>query len=180
MNCLLISDIHGDILNLKRVLEFYEKYNCEKILIMGDELYHGPRNSIPENYDPKEVAVTLNQYKDKIVACRGNCEAEVDQMLLEYPCMADYELTEVNGRRVMLSHGHLFNEDCLPRLPFEIYISGHTHIPVLEKRDNGIVFVNPGSITFPKNDTPKCFGVMSEEKITIYTLEGEVYKELML
>lgn len=178
MNCLLISDIHGDIENLKAALEFYDKYNCEKIFIMGDELYHGPRNSIPEHYNPQEVAKLLNTYKDKIVACRGNCEAEVDQMLLEYPCMADYELVNVNNHGCMLSHGHIFNENRLPRLPFDIYISGHTHVPVLEKREIGITFVNPGSITFPKNDSPKCLGILREEGITLYSLSGEVYKEL--
>lgn len=179
MKALLISDIHGDLENLKKALSFYDTYQCEKIFIMGDILYHGPRNSIPENYNPKAVAELLNTYKDKIVACRGNCEAEVDQMLLEFPCMADYELAEVNGHHCMLTHGHVFSEDCLPRLPFEIYISGHTHVPVLEKRDNNITFVNPGSITFPKNDSPKCLGIMLEKGITLYTLEGNVYKELM-
>lgn len=179
MKCLLLSDIHGDISNLKKVLAYYSEYNCEKILIMGDEIYHGPRKGIPENYDPVAVADLLNEYKDVITACRGNCDAEVDQMLLQYPMMEDYELVEVNGHRCLLTHGHLFSEDRLPRLPFEIYLSGHTHVPVLEKRDNSIIYCNPGSVTFPKNEIGSSFGIMDEKGIYLYTIEGTKFKELL-
>ena len=180
MKAMIISDIHGSLTCLEDVLKYYDEFGCEKLLILGDELYHGPRNSIPEGYDGIGVAARLNTMKDVIVACRGNCEAEVDQMLLEYPCMADYELVEVNGRRVMLSHGHLFKEDTLPRLPFEIYLSGHTHVPVL-KKENNIIFCNPGSITFPKENTPKCFGIIDETSITVYKVEDKsVYLQMEL
>ncbi|MBR3840094.1 MAG: phosphodiesterase [Erysipelotrichales bacterium] len=180
MKAMIISDIHGSLTCLEDVLKYYDEFGCEKLLILGDELYHGPRNSIPEGYDCKGVAARLNGMKDVIVACRGNCEAEVDQMMLEYPCMADYELVEINGRRIMLSHGHLFDEMRLPRLPFEIYLSGHTHVPVL-KKENNIVFCNPGSITFPKEDTPKCFGIIDESSITVYKVEDKsVYLQMEL
>lgn len=180
MKAMIISDIHGCLPCLEKALSYYDEFECEKLLILGDELYHGPRNSIPEGYDCKGVAALLNQKKDVIVACRGNCDAEVDQMLLEYPCLADYELVELNNHKLMLSHGHLYKEDTLPRLPFEIYLSGHTHVPVLKKEQN-IIFCNPGSITFPKENTPKCFGIIDEETITIYNLETkEVYLKMGL
>ena len=172
MKAMIISDIHGSLPCLEEALKYYDDFGCEKLLILGDELYHGPRNPIPEGYDCKGVASKLNSMKDVIVACRGNCEAEVDQMMLEYPCMADYELVEVNSRKIMLTHGHLFNENMLPRLPFEIYLSGHTHVPVL-KKENNIVFCNPGSITFPKENTPKCFGIIDETSITVYKVEDK-------
>ena len=170
MKAMIISDIHGSLTCLKDVMKYYDEFECEKLLILGDELYHGPRNSIPEGYDCKGVADLLNTYKDVIEACRGNCEAEVDQMLLEYNCMEDYELVKMNGHNFMLTHGHIFKEDTLPRLPFEILLSGHTHIPDIHQANN-ILFVNPGSITFPKNGTPKCFGIIDEKAITIYTVD---------
>lgn len=180
MKAMIISDIHGSLTCLDDALRHYDELNCERLLILGDELYHGPRNSIPEGYDCKGVAERLNSMKDVITACRGNCEAEVDQMMLEYPCMEDYELVEINGRKIMMSHGHIFNEDKLPKLPFEIYLSGHTHVPVL-KKENNIIFCNPGSITFPKNDTPKCFGIIDENTITVYTVDGaEIYLQMPL
>ena len=180
MKVMIISDIHGSHTCLEAVLPYYKEFGCEKLLILGDELYHGPRNPLPEGYDCKAVAATLNAYKDVIVAVRGNCDAEVDQMMLEYPCMDTMQLLDINGKKVLLTHGHIYNEDNLPDESFDILMSGHTHVPVLHK-EGGHIFLNPGSITLPKNDTPKCFAIMDEEKIVIYTVENkEVYKELIL
>lgn len=179
MKLLFASDVHGCLPALQKVIAAFEKHNVDKLVFLGDLLYHGPRNPLPEGYNPKEVAALLNSYKTKLLTVRGNCDAEVDQMLLQYPMMEDYELVEVNGHRCLLTHGHLFSEDRLPRLPFEIYLSGHTHVPVLEKRDNSIIYCNPGSVTFPKNEVGSSFGIMDEKGIYLYTIEGTKFKELL-
>lgn len=179
MRYLIISDIHGSLDDLKQALTFFEKEQCEGILILGDELYHGPRNSIPKGYNPSEVSKLLNTYKDQIVAIRGNCEAEVDQMLLEYPVMDTYKLLKNGDKTYFLTHGHIYSEDNLPEENFDIMLSGHTHIPLLKVVDQHI-FVNPGSITFPKNNTPKCVGIIDEERITILSLAGGVFLEKKL
>ena len=180
MKAMFISDIHGSITCLNDALKYYDEFGCDKLLILGDELYHGPRNAIPEGYDCKAVAARLSAMKEQITACRGNCDAEVDQMMLGYSCLADYELVKVNDANIMISHGHLFDANKLPKLPFEIYLSGHTHVPVL-KKENNIIYGNPGSITSPKENTPKCFGIIDEKSITIYTVKDkEVYLQISL
>ena len=111
MKLFIISDIHGSLYYLKKVIEIFGKENYDKLVILGDELYHGPRNPLPKDYSPKEVIEILNKYKDKIIAVRGNCDNEVDQMVLSYPIMSDYSMIYLGNKRVFLTHGHIYNID---------------------------------------------------------------------
>lgn len=178
MKIFFISDIHGSAYFLKKALEQYKKENADYLVILGDELYHGARNPIPEGYNPREVAEILNQYKDKILAVRGNCDGEVDQMVLTYPVMSTYSIILYNNRRLFLTHGHIYNAENKPNIsPGDVLIYGHTHIPVAEEQE-GIFVVNPGSITFPKQNTPHCYGVLCDDVFKIKTLDGDVFKEI--
>jgi putative phosphoesterase len=151
MKYVIISDIHGSALATKKAIAHFEKANADFLCILGDILYHGPRNSLPGGHDPKGVAEILNQYRDSVIAVRGNCDAEVDQLLLNFPCMSDYALIVDEGRRLFLTHGHVYAENELPfALPGgSILLSGHTHIWRLEQKA-GITYCNPGSIALPK------------------------------
>ncbi|WP_138207304.1 phosphodiesterase [Haloimpatiens lingqiaonensis] len=180
MKLFFISDIHGSSYYLKKALDIFEKEQCNYLVILGDQLYHGARNPLPKDYNPKEVTEMLNSHKDKIIAVRGNCESEVDQMVIKYPTMSDYSIVLYEGRRLFLTHGHIYNRDNLPNLSSgDAIIHGHTHVPVAEKQDS-IFIINLGSITFPKENTPHCYGILEKNTFTIKTLEGEVYKEIEL
>ena len=151
MKILFASDIHGSASAAEMVLSRFESEKCDRMILLGDLLYHGPRNDLPKGYAPKEVIPMLSCWKDKILAVRGNCEAEVDQMVLPFPCMADYAMLIADGRSFYLTHGHLWNSDKLPSLEKgSVFLSGHTHI----KQDitiNDIRCLNPGSVSIPKD-----------------------------
>jgi putative phosphoesterase len=155
MKYVIISDIHGSSLAAEKAVAHFEKSNAAFLCILGDILYHGPRNRLPGGHDPKGVVEILNRYRDVIIAVRGNCDAEVDQLLLNFPCMSDYALIVDEGRRLFLTHGHVYMEDELPYdLPIgSVLLSGHTHIWRLEEKA-GIVYCNPGSTSLPKTLTP--------------------------
>lgn len=178
MKLLVVSDIHGSLEGVNRALEKFEQERAEYILSLGDLLYHGPRNPLPEGYNPKETAAKLNAYKDKIMTVRGNCDAEVDQMLIEFPIMADYAVLFHEGRRIFATHGHHHHMDCLPNLAAgDIFIQGHTHIPVAEKR--GDVFVlNPGSVSLPKEGYRPSYGILEGLEFQVKDFEGNVLKRI--
>lgn len=156
MKLLIASDIHGSAYYCGKLMEVLEKEQPEKLLLLGDLLYHGPRNDLPRDYAPKQVIPMLSQHKDKIIAVRGNCEAEVDQMVLPFPCMADFAQLEVDGKIFYLTHGHHASPDCLPELPDgSIFLSGHTHIKMDEMRDS-VRCINPGSVSIPKDGSHSC------------------------
>ncbi|GGA84818.1 phosphoesterase [Neiella marina] len=155
---LFISDIHGSITALNKALAYKIKLGAKHLVLLGDVLNHGPRNPIPEGYDPAAVAARLNQYADCIVAVRGNCDSEVDQMLCDFPLLAEYNWLIVAGKRLCLSHGHQLNPQQLPPLAKgEGFVFGHTHLPVAEYQDDVLLF-NPGSITIPKGGHPASLG----------------------
>ena len=133
-----------------------EAENPDKLILLGDLLYHGPRNDLPRDYAPKQVIPMLSQYKDRIIAVRGNCEAEVDQMVLPFPCLADFSQLLMDGRTFYLTHGHHANPEALPPLAEgSVFLYGHTHV----KRDevvNGIRCLNPGSVSIPKDGSNSC------------------------
>ena len=130
MKLLIASDIHGSALYCEKLFDTAEKEGFDRILLLGDLLYHGPRNDLPEGYDPKKVIDILNGYKDKIFCVRGNCEAEVDQMVLKFPVMADYALIPTDKNIIFATHGHIYNENTPPSLQDgDILLNGHTHIP---------------------------------------------------
>ena len=175
MKYLVISDIHGSRTGAEIFEEAYRIHQPDAVLCLGDVLYHGPRNPVPENHDPKEVARIMNQYAERIFAVRGNCEAEVDGLMLEFPYNAEYNSFLLGSRRVFMTHGHIFNPDHLPRLNAgDILLYGHTHIPDTACRD-GIYTLNPGSITFPKENHPKSYAVLGETGFTVYNDQHRVY-----
>ena len=151
MKLLIASDIHGSAYWCGKLMAEIETENPDRVLLLGDLLYHGPRNDLPREYAPKQVIPMLSSIKEKIVAVRGNCEAEVDQMVLPFPCLADYAELLVDGKLFHLSHGHHQNPQALPPLPEgSIFLFGHTHVK-LDETVNGIRCLNPGSVSIPKD-----------------------------
>ena len=156
MKLLIASDIHGSAYYCGKLMEVLEREQPDRLLLLGDLLYHGPRNDLPRDYAPKKVIPMLSAHKDIIVAVRGNCEAEVDQMVLPFPCMADSAQLEVEGKVFYLTHGHHENPDALPKLPQgSVFLSGHTHVKMDEMR-GGIRCLNPGSVSIPKDGSHSC------------------------
>ena len=155
MKLVIASDIHGSAYWCSKLCDLIEAENPDKIVLLGDLLYHGPRNDLPREYAPKQVIPMLSALKDKILAVRGNCEAEVDQMVLSFPCMADYALLECDGISMYLTHGHHAAPDRLPALSGGVFLSGHTHVK-LDKLVDGIRCLNPGSVSIPKDGSHSC------------------------
>ena len=156
MKLVIASDIHGSAYWCGRLCELIEQENPDRIVLLGDLLYHGPRNDLPRDYAPKQVIPMLSALKEKILAVRGNCEAEVDQMVLPFPCMADYALLDCGGISMYLTHGHHANPDALPPLPEgSVFLSGHTHVK-LDKIVGGVRCLNPASVSIPKDGSHSC------------------------
>ena len=157
MKLLIASDLHGSAFYCEKLMERIREEQPDRILLLGDLLYHGPRNDLPEGYAPKKVIPMLNGLKEKIIAVRGNCEAEVDQMVLEFPVLAEYCLLELDGQTIFATHGHTWNPAKQPMLKGgDILLNGHTHVPANEelKTESGEVcrYMNPGSVSIPKED----------------------------
>ena len=156
MKLVIASDIHGSAHWCGRLMELVERERPDKLVLLGDLLYHGPRNDLPRGYAPKEVIPMLSAWKKKILAVRGNCEAEVDQMVLSFPCMTDYAVLMVDGRTIYLTHGHLWNPEKLPPLEAgTVFLSGHTHVKT-DVTVDGIRCLNPGSVSIPKDGSHSC------------------------
>jgi len=171
MRILFISDIHGVPSTLEQALAKGDELGYDKLMLLGDLLYHGPRNGVPNFYDPVKVAAILNARKDRIVAVRGNCDAEVDQMMLEFPITADYQVLEADGERFFLTHGHLFNEDRLPPIGLgTVLCHGHTHIAECKTLACGLKIFNPGSISLPKGGQERQFGYWDGTAFAHYSL----------
>ena len=174
MKYLFASDIHGSAYWCRKLLKAFEREGAERLCLLGDILYHGPRNDLPEEYAPKEVASMLNGIADRILCVRGNCEAEVDQMMLEFPVLADYAVLELSGKRIYMTHGHHFNIDNpLSMQPGDIMIYGHTHVPLDETR-NGRRFLNPGSVSIPKNGSGHGYIIFENGTITFHNIPDMV------
>lgn len=151
MKLMIASDIHGSAFYCKKMLDAYEKEGADRLLLLGDILYHGPRNDLPKGYDPKEVIAMLNPRKDTLLCVRGNCDTEVDQMVLDFPILADYCLLELDGHTIFATHGHHYNPQSLPPLKQgDILLTGHTHIPANEDM-GAYLYMNPGSVAIPKD-----------------------------
>lgn len=179
MKLMIVSDIHGSYDDFKRVMDIYEEEQVDKLILLGDLLYHGPRNPLPEGYQPKKVIQLLNQYKDKIIAVRGNCDAEVDQMVLEFPMRSDYIEMYIDQHRFFLTHGHLYDEIHLPMLQQgDVFMYGHFHKPVL-KKENGIIFFNPSSISLPKAGE-KSFGIYENGELKIVSLDRKCLQSMKI
>lgn len=180
MRIMIASDVHGSDFYCEKMIEAFEREGAERLLLLGDILYHGPRNDLPRGYAPRAVTERLNGIKDKILAVRGNCDTEVDQMVLTFPIMAEYCILYVGKRMVFATHGHKFNTKSLPPLQKgDVLLHGHTHIPKCEEA-HGIIYMNPGSVSIPKEGSPNGYMVLTEEKAVWKTLSGEEYSSFVL
>ena len=180
MKWMIASDIHGSAPYCRQMLDAYEKEQADRLLLLGDLLYHGPRNDLPDGYAPKEVIAMLNQVKDQVLCVRGNCEAEVDQMVLQFPVMADYCVLCADGLTVYATHGHIHGEGNPPPMKQgDILLCGHTHVPVCHRHDT-FTYVNPGSVSIPKENSPHSYAILENGVMTWKTLDRKVYMEHQL
>ena len=181
MKILFASDIHGSASACEKVLERVHTEKADRLILMGDLLYHGPRNDLPEGYAPKEGIPLLNGLKPALLCVRGNCDAEVDQMVLDFPILADYAGLPVGRRLVYATHGHVHNLKNLPPLaPGDVLLHGHTHIPAWTEFGEGNLYLHPGSVIIPKEGSAHSYMTLEAETFLWKTLEGEVYRELEL
>lgn len=176
MKWMIASDIHGSEYYCKRLVEAYKEEQADRLLLLGDVLYHGPRNDLPKEYAPKKVIEMLNEMKDQIVCVRGNCDTEVDQMVLDFPVLAEYALLPVEDRLIFAVHGHNFNEKNLPPLKKgDILLNGHTHVPDCTEHEN-YIYMNPGSVSIPKENSHHGYMILEGNTFTWKDLDGNVKK----
>ena len=176
MKLMIASDIHGSAFYCEQLIKAYQKENPERFLLLGDLLYHGPRNDLPPEYAPKRVIEMLNKIAANLLCVRGNCEAEVDQMVLDFPVLADYAWLDVNGLRIFATHGHLFGEDNPPPLKAgDILLCGHTHIPKMQQHGD-YLYVNPGSVSIPKEGSAHSYLVLEDRTLTWKSLDSVAYR----
>lgn len=172
MKWMIASDIHGSAVWCARLLDAFGAQKCDRLLLLGDLLYHGPRNALPDGYDPKKVADMLNGFRDRLLCVRGNCDAEVDQMMLSFPIMPDYAALSLGERLLYATHGHVLNGDNPPSLqPGDVLLSGHTHVPRLDTAGK-LVLMNPGSVSIPKENSAHSFIVWEDASFCWRTLEN--------
>lgn len=173
MKLMFASDLHGSAYYTRKLLEAYHREQPQKLLLLGDILYHGPRNDLPRDYAPKEVMAMLNSLADQLLCVRGNCDAEVDQMVLEFPILADYCVLFEQGKTIYVTHGHLFGETHPPMLQNgDILLTGHTHIPACT--NHGYWYLNPGSVSLPKNDSWHGYLTLEDGQFLWKDLVGDV------
>ena len=172
MKLMIASDIHGSSLYCEELLKRYNDEKPDKLLLLGDILYHGPRNDLPRGYNPKSVIAMLNNIKDEIICVRGNCDAEVDQMVLDFPIMADYSILDLDGRLIFATHGHIYNENNLPPMGrCDVLLNGHTHIPKCVSHGD-YTYMNPGSVSIPKEGSRHGYMIYEDSKFIWKDLDG--------
>ncbi len=177
MKLMIASDIHGSAYYCEKLLKAYDAEKADKLLLLGDILYHGPRNDLPKDYAPKQVIAMLNPRKQDFLCVRGNCDTEVDQMVLEFPILADYCILYLDSRMIFATHGHVFNEKNLPPLKKgDILLHGHTHVPVCKENED-YIYLNPGSVSIPKEDSWHGYMILENGTFIWKDLEGNVKKE---
>lgn len=175
MKWMIASDIHGSEKYCKMMIDAFKRENADKLLLLGDILYHGPRNDLPDGYAPKKVIDILNGMKDKILCVRGNCDTEVDQMVLQFPILADYAVITHNETLIYATHGHNYNSDRLPSaVENNVLLHGHTHIPAKIKSETHI-YLNPGSVSIPKNGSSHSYMTFENGVFEWKDLEGNIY-----
>ena len=172
---LIASDLHGSLTYCRELIRVFREEKADKMLLLGDLLYHGPRNDLPEGYAPKEVLALLNAHKKEILCVRGNCDTEVDQMVLEFPILADYAIVWEKGRMIYATHGHRWNEASLPPLhDGDILLNGHTHVCACREGDT-CVYMNPGSVAIPKAGTPHAYMTLEDGLFLWKDFEGRIF-----
>ena len=182
MKWMIASDLHGSAYYCRKMLEAFEREGADRLFLLGDLLYHGPRNDLPREYAPKEVIPLLNGKKEKLLCVRGNCDAEVDQMVLEFPVLADYAVLPVGQRLIYATHGHIYHVKNLPPLaPGDVLLHGHTHDPAWTEFGQGNLYLNPGSVSIPKEDSPHSYMTLEGNTMQWKELESSaVFHELTL
>lgn len=184
MKYFFASDIHGSAYWCERMIARFHESGAKRMILLGDVLYHGPRNDLPKDYAPKKCIAMLNEMKEQIYCVRGNCEAEVDQMVLEFPVLADYALLELNGHTFYATHGHVYNQKQMPPMTEgDVLIHGHTHLLAaesFEREGKQYYFLNPGSVSIPKGGNPNTYALLDGDVFTIFDFEGNVVKEITL
>ena len=177
MKYMIASDIHGSAFYCRKLLEAFEASGANRLVLLGDILYHRPRNDLPKEYAPKEVLAMLNGCKDRIYCVRGNCDTEVDQMVLEFPVMADYALLVIDGITIYATHGHVYHENHLPPMQKgDVLLHGHTHV-LRADQCGDITILNPGSVSIPKEGNPPTYAILEDGVFRILDFEGRVIKE---
>lgn len=180
MKWLIASDIHGSAFYCEKLIASYKSAEADKLLLLGDILYHGPRNDLPKGYNPKAVIAMLNEIKDEILCVKGNCDGDVDQMVLEFPILAEYAVISIGKNMIFATHGHKFNIDNLPMLKQgDILLYGHTHIPKCENYGN-FTYINPGSVSIPKENSHNSYMTFDGKNFAWKNLDGIVYKEFSI
>lgn len=178
MKIMIASDIHGSAYYCRQLLEAFRSEHADRLLLLGDILYHGPRNDLPKDYAPKEVLAMLNEMKENIFCVRGNCDGDVDQMVLDFPIMADYCILTAGERLIYATHGHNHNLSTLPPLqPGDILLHGHTHVPAWECFGNDNMYLNPGSVSIPKSGSKHSYLIVDGNTVFWKSLDGEIYHE---
>ena len=182
MKWMIASDLHGSYYYAQQLQQAFEREQADRLLFLGDLLYHGPRNDLPREYAPKEVIPLLNGKKEKLLCVRGNCDAEVDQMVLEFPVLADYAVLPVGQRLIYATHGHIYHVKNLPPLaPGDVLLHGHTHVPAWTEFGQGNLYLNPGSVSIPKEDSPHSYMILEGNTVQWKELESSaVFHELTL
>ena len=182
MKWMIASDLHGSAYYCRKMLEAFEREGADRLFLLGDLLYHGPRNDLPREYAPKEVIPLLNGKKEKLLCVRGNCDAEVDQMVLEFPVLADYAVLPVGQRLIYATHGHIYHVNNLPPLtPGDVLLHGHTHVPAWTEFGQGNLYLNPGSVSIPKENSPHSYMTLEGNTMQWKELESSaVFHELTL
>ena len=175
MNWLIASDIHGSARWAEELVKRFDESGADRLLLLGDILYHGPRNALPEDYDPPKVAALLNARAERICCVRGNCDSEVDQMVLSFPITADYAWLPLESHLCFVTHGHVYSEEKLPRLsPGDLFLFGHIHIPRCEER-GGITILNPGSVSIPKGGSERSYMKLFGSRFSWHRMDGTEY-----
>lgn len=182
MKWMIASDLHGSAYYCRKMLEAFERERADRLFLLGDLLYHGPRNDLPREYAPKEVIPLLNGKKEKLLCVRGNCDAEVDQMVLEFPVLADYAVLPVGRRLIYATHGHIYHVKNLPPLALgDVLLHGHTHVPAWTEFGQGNLYLNPGSVSIPKENSPHSYMTLEGNTMQWKELESSaVFHELTL
>ena len=182
MKWMIASDLHGSAYYCRKMLEAFEREGADRLFLLGDLLYHGPRNDLPREYAPKEVIPLLNGKKEKLLCVRGNCDAEVDQMVLEFPVLADYAVLPVGRRLIYATHGYIYHVKNLPPLaPGDVLLHGHTHVPAWTEFGQGNLYLNPGSVSIPKENSPHSYMTLEGNTMQWKELESSaVFHELTL
>ena len=177
MKWMIASDIHGSAYYCRELLAAFEREGAQKLMLLGDVLYHGPRNDLPRDYAPKQVIEMLNGIKEKLLCVRGNCDTEVDQMVLDFPVLADYAVLVAGERMIYATHGHVYNENKLPPLQKgDVLLHGHTHVPKCVEYEE-YLYINPGSVSIPKEGSAHSYLILEDGHLVWKSLDGAVYME---